>query len=66
MCHEIGLKDKEFFVLLDSSSDEHLTQREIAEETGKPTYTDGPPLGDVQGNGIEDEEKTKGRGLRQA
>ena len=50
----IALKDDAFLVLWDSGSDEHLTQSDIAEETGQPTYCDGPPLEDVQGNAIED------------
>ena len=48
------MKEDEFLVLWDSGSDEHLTQSEIAEEIGQPTYCDGPPLEDVQGNAIED------------
>ena len=46
---KIALKDDEFLVLWDSGSDEHLTQSDIAEEIGQPTYCDGPPLEDVQG-----------------
>ena len=51
---EIALKDDEFLVLWDSGSDEHLTQSNIAKETGRPTCGYGPPIEDVQGNAIED------------